>query len=210
MIGRNERFVRAAKRLLTFQLVAAAGAAAVTGWAVIEVREVLGERDALAARVKQLEAVLPPELLPPAPVDGPLQLEPVPQPGGTTETADPETKSDPGPTGGGSTNQTSGGGTQDPVEDGDSTPTDNVTTGGDKSDGNGTGPIDIRPVEPQPERNCQSVERRPIVCVPPFRRTPVPGVCVDGNNRPMRCPRREPVRDTTNQQQTPTLSRPPR
>jgi len=50
------------------------------------------------------------------------------------------------------------------------------------------------------------VERRPIICVPPFRRTPVPGVCLDGNNRPMRCPpgvprQTEQPRETDQRQQ---------
>lgn len=199
MTGRNERFVRAAKRLLTFQLAAAAGATAVTGWALFEVRDILRERDALAARVAQLEAVVPPELLPAAPTEGPLGLEPVPQPNGATtpDTPDPETKGD--SAGGGGTNQTSGGGTADPVGDGGATPTENVATGGGggktDSGGGGSVPVDVTPVEPTVERNCQSVERRPIVCVPPYRRTPVPGVCVDGNNRPMRCPPRQRVEE---------------
>lgn len=53
--SRNERFVRAAKRLLTFQAIAAAGAVLVTGWAMVEVNDVVRERDALAARVAELE-----------------------------------------------------------------------------------------------------------------------------------------------------------
>lgn len=50
------RFVRTARALLAFQLMAAAGAAALAFWAVIEVRDLVEERDALVARVAVMEA----------------------------------------------------------------------------------------------------------------------------------------------------------
>lgn len=55
MTSRNERFVSAARRLLLMQLVACLLALGVAGWAWFEVRGLVRERDALAARVAQLE-----------------------------------------------------------------------------------------------------------------------------------------------------------
>jgi len=52
--SRNENFVRVAKRLLAFQLAAATGAAALTAWAVVEVRDLVQERDRLAALIAQI------------------------------------------------------------------------------------------------------------------------------------------------------------
>ena len=67
------RFVRSAWALLAFQLIASAAAAALAFWAVIEVRGLVGERDALAARVAELEAARPG---PPAAAPAPLPQAP--------------------------------------------------------------------------------------------------------------------------------------
>ena len=55
----NRRFVRSAWTLLAFQLVAAAGAMALTIWAATRVQALIDQRDQLQARVTQLEARLP-------------------------------------------------------------------------------------------------------------------------------------------------------
>ena len=222
--GRNARFVRTAKTLLLFQVGAAALATALGGWAVIEVRDVLRERDALAARVAQLEAIVPPELLLPPPADA-LEIDAPPPP---PDEIEPPVERDP------AVNTNGGGIKKAPPPPPPPGPTTIACTLlHDRSPSrcplpltyfNGycrdvqnqaaicpggppppappapTPPAPPAPQPPSPPRECQSVERRPIVCVPPFRRTPVPGVCVDGNNRPMRCPRgtprEEPQRDT--------------
>lgn len=53
------RFVRSARALLAFQLIASAAAAALAFWAVVEVRALVEERDALVAQVARLEAARP-------------------------------------------------------------------------------------------------------------------------------------------------------
>ncbi len=57
--SRLARFVGSARRLLVFQLLASAGAVAVIGWAVVEVRGLVEENERLEARVAELEAVRP-------------------------------------------------------------------------------------------------------------------------------------------------------
>lgn len=218
--SRNERFVAAAKRLLTFQLVAAAGAATLTGWAVFEVRDLVSERDALAARVAELEgyrgstvgmeapAGTETMALPGTPTDAPMPDSQIPAP---PDTSDKQVAEEEPPPPSRTSCDLIGGGasecalplrrvtrevcldvrnrrafcpdvpreTPNPVGDNPANPANTVVT--------------VPP--PQPARECQSVERRPIVCVPPFRRTPVPGVCLDGNNRPMRCPRGQRIQE---------------
>ena len=111
MTGRNERFVRAAKRLLLFQVAAGVGAAAVAGWAAFAVIDLARERDALAIRVAQLEAVVPPGLLPP-PIEDGSEAEPAPAVDGDRPGSSP--LANPTASGGGSS---SGGGNEIRIED---------------------------------------------------------------------------------------------
>jgi hypothetical protein len=239
-MSRNSRFVAAAKALLAVQIAGCAGAAGVTAWAAFEVRDMVHERDALSARVAQLEAVIPRTMLPPAPAPATAAdtVNAADLPAGATEAASPTNEAIGGGGGGGG-----GGGNEerDPVfnevrevetvpcalypgraasrcpvpwrsvneeicldvddrqafcprhfPDPDSDPVGNVTT----------------PLDPQ-RRDCRSLDGQAIVCVPPYQRTPVPGVCMDGNNRPMRCPRavREPAKPAETNQQQPVTRR---
>ena len=54
--SRLARFVGSARRLLLFQLLASAGAVALTAWAVAEVQGVIEENERLEARVAELQA----------------------------------------------------------------------------------------------------------------------------------------------------------
>jgi hypothetical protein len=214
--GRNESFVRAARRLLAFQLAAAAGAVALTAWAVIEVRELVHERDRLAAQVAQIEqrgpaAAAPRPLEPEAASEPPAEIaaEPVAEP---PEASEPDRE---GNVSGSSPPPPPPPPPQSRIEcellDGTSTlcplPWRRVAdgicldvegrrahcpTGGSPPGGGGEG---SEPDPPPPARDCRSVEGRPIVCAPPFRATPVPRVCLDRNNRPMRCPPGQPPRE---------------
>ena len=58
----RRRFVRAAWLLIALQLVAAAGAAGLAVWAATEVQRVIDQRDALALRMREMEARRPPPL----------------------------------------------------------------------------------------------------------------------------------------------------
>ncbi|HEX8528261.1 hypothetical protein [Allosphingosinicella sp.] len=215
--SRNERFVAAAKRLLTFQLVAAAGAAAVTGWAVLEVRDLVNERDSLAARVAELQGnliagngvILPPE----AAAGLPETALPTPLSEGNTSTppdaADNRVgEDDPPPPSRTSCELLDGTGSECAlplrrvtrevcldVRDRRAFCPDVPRNLPDPPDDTGPTNTVVTPPPPQPARECQSVERRPIVCVPPYVRTPVPGVCIDGNRRPMRCPRGQRIEE---------------
>jgi hypothetical protein len=253
MSGRNERFVRTAKRLLALQVAAGLGAAAVTAWAALEVAGLARERDALAARVAQLEAamprgLIPPELAVPAAPDnvsaadvpeGAIDMPATGNSGGSTGgNSGGSTGGSTGAGGGGGTNMignSTGGGSGGEtvacelypnraasrcpvpwrrynddlcldvqsrpaycprVRIPDPDPTDNI--------------VSTEEPAPAPARDCRTVQGRAIVCVPPYRRTPVPGVCLDGNNRPMRCPptARDPDKaDDSDQQQQPLTRR---
>ena len=195
--GRNARFVRTAKRLLLFQVGAAALATGLAGWAALEVAGLARERDALAARVAELEA---------RPLIGayPPVYEPgAPAPPTTATPAEPR----PAPT-------TAGSAIAPPGPPGSPTPAPTPPPGPTPIPPPGPTPPPPPqppappPVPPSPPRDCQSVERQPIVCVPPFRRTPVPGVCVDGNNRPMRCPPGTPRAPREEQQTDPRQQQP--
>jgi hypothetical protein len=83
----NRRFVRTARTLLAFQLVAAAGATGLALWAATKVQALVDQRDQLQARVNQLEArptrweVAPVEEVPeaqPAPLVAPAPAGPQP------------------------------------------------------------------------------------------------------------------------------------
>jgi hypothetical protein len=179
--GRNARFVRTAKRLLLFQVGAAALATGLAGWAALEVAGLVRERDALAERIAQLEArpltgaypsIYEPDA-PPPPADSatpPVSQAPAAAGPATTAPAPPGTPA-PVPTP-----------VTDPPRGPPPPPPPVIVTVPPPP------PPPTPPVPPSPPRDCQSVQRQPIVCVPPFRRTPVPGVCLDGNNRPLRCP----------------------
>ena len=195
MSSRNERFVRTAKRLLLLQAGAAALAVGVAGWAAFEVAGLVRERDSLASRVAELEsarlaeapfgAYADPAPLPPSPPPGsgatpPARAEPRPEAAALPSAPAPPSPSPAPP--------------PPPPSPPPSPPPPPPPTP----------PPPPPPSPPPPPRECQSVERRPIVCVPPFRRTPVPGVCVDGNGTPMRCPPSlrpaEPPKDPNRQQ----------
>lgn len=224
--SRNERFVRAARRLLAFQLAAAAGAAALAGWALLEVRDLVDERDRLAARLAQVQRPAPVAEAPPA---TPVAV------------AEPAAAAPPASTSPDTEAETAGDGREDPPDPVGNTMTDPppppppaaecrvadrpglepivcappyrrfpgtefcldanrvriYCPPGVPGAPTGRGP-DTPPPPPPPPRDCRSVEGRAIVCAPPYRTTPVPGVCIDRNNRPLRCPRgvipREPGR----------------
>lgn len=231
--GRNARFVRTAKTMLLFQVGAGAMATAVGAWALFEVADLARERDALAARVAQLEAVVPPELLPPAPDEDARDVAPSPP-----DEAEPPVERE------GAPNQTAA--PNPPPGPPRDMPPPPATVACELRDGTATrcpvpleriddrfcydverraaycpgrttvpdpvpDPVPTPPAPPADERNCQSVDRRPIVCVPPFTRTPVPGVCADGRGRPVRCPpgtpTRDPPREQDGQQQQPATKR---
>ena len=208
-MSRNERFVSAARRLLAMQIVACVGAAAVAAWAVYEVTDLARERDALAARVAQLEAVIPPRSLPPpiASSDVPASAADLREQAtaaagaGSGEPAAASEKADGAPP----DDRVNGGGA--------GVPTDNIAagTGGEAGTNGSAGDVTTNaatPADPPVERNCRGINRRPITCVPPFTRTPIAGVCLDGRSRPMRCPPNMP-RETEqqDQQQQPTRRR---
>jgi hypothetical protein len=231
--GRNARFVRTAKTLLLFQVGAAAIATALGGWAAFEVSGLVRERDGLAARVAQLEAVAPPRSLPPSPADA---VEPDAPPPPPPDQAPPRDEAEPS-VGRDPAVNTKGGGPEKAPPPPPGPATIACTLLHDRSPSRCPLPLtyfngycrDVQnlaalcpgappppappgptppPPPPPPARDCQSVERRAIVCVPPFRRTPVPGVCLDGNNRPMRCPpgaprAQEPASDPNREQQQP-------
>lgn len=227
MNGRNERFVRTAKTMLLFQVGAAAVATALGGWAVVQVRDVLRERDALAARVAQLESPAPPQLLPPPPADAletgltpppgeaepPITREPVLNTIGGARAKAPPPPPPPGPATVACTRLHDRSPSRCPLpvtyfngycRDVQNLPA--ICPGGPPAPPAPAPPTPSPPAPPTPQspsppRDCQSVQRQPIVCVPPFRRTPVPGVCVDGNNRPMRCPRGTPREERPRQDQ---------
>lgn len=75
-----QRFVRAARLLLGFQLAAAAGATGLAIWAASEVRGVIAERDALAERVVELETRPTPILPEPLTTESPAEPAPVMEP----------------------------------------------------------------------------------------------------------------------------------
>jgi hypothetical protein len=253
-MSRNARFVAAAKGLLAVQVAGCVGAAGVTAWAAFEVRDMVRERDALAARVAQLEAVIPPQSLPPPPTaienrappppadeaeppvenelvvnkvgSGPIGPPPpttVPcellvEPRGMSECALPIV-----PDAHGACRDVRGRPAVCPgqppppptgpcrLQDAARSPSrcvlpivpDDAGTCRDVE-----GRRAICPDPPDPDRACRRVDGRAVVCVPPFTRTPVPGVCVDGRARPVRCPPNTPIRDaprkTDEQQQSPT------
>lgn len=189
-MSRNARFVSAAKRLLAIQLAAALGAAAVTIWAAFEVRALVAERDSLAARVARLEAAVPPGMLPP-PADAETpeaeQVDP------SDDVAAPDNVSQLGTSTGGVTGNSSSGTGPSGGSGGSTVENESlanevvVASGGSDTVGNemvGAGGV----VAEEPRRDCRRVDGRAIVCVPPFRTTPVRGVCVDGRGRPVRCP----------------------
>jgi len=236
-MSRNARFVAAAKGLLAVQVVGCVGAAGVTGWAAFEVRDMVRERDALAARVAQLEAVIPPQSLPPPPAVIETEAPPPPpdeaQPPSSNE-AQPPVEGDPvvNTNGGGS-----GKGPPPPPPPPNDPNTIACTLWPDRSPSRCPLPLtyyngycrDVQnrpaicpggtppppppgptppPPPPPPARDCTRVDGRAVVCVPPFTRTPVRGVCVDGRARPVRCPANTPIQDaprkTDGEQQSPT------
>lgn len=209
-MSRNARFVSAAKALLAVQVAGCVGAAGVTAWAAFEVRDMVRERDALAARVAQLEAVIPPAMLPP-----PLELE-APEadpadPSDTVAAPDNEVQVSTGDgVGAGNSSTGSGGGSGGGPVGNESAGNDNVVIadGGDVVGNEIVGEGDV--IAEEPRRDCRRVDGRAIVCVPPFTRTPVRGVCVDGRARPVRCPADTPIRDApreTEPQQSPITRR---
>ena len=213
--GRNARFVRTAKTMLLFQVGAGAAAIAVAAWALFEVADLARERDALAARVAQLEAVIPRAMLPPAPepVALPDSVNAADLPAAAIETTMATNKSG-GGSSGGNGDEGNGIGKSDgnivvgetvdcqlaPNRTPSRCPVPWQRVGDLCRDVQGREAYCGRLVDPdpdptnevithdEPERDCRSLEGRAIVCVPPFRRTPAPGVCLDANRRPMRCP----------------------
>lgn len=212
-MSRNARFVSAAKGLLAVQVAGCVGAAGVTAWAAFEVRDMVRERDALAARVAQLEAVIPPEMLPP-PADPGVTDADQADPSDAVAAPDNEVQASTGDgVGAGNSSSgtgSSGGGGGGPVSN-DSAGNDNVVVekDGDVVGNEIVGEGDV--IAEEPSRDCRRVDGRAIVCVPPFRTTPVRGVCVDGRGRPVRCPpgvvrEPDPPRET-DQQQSPITRR---
>lgn len=173
---RSLRFVRTARRLLLFQVAASALAVGLAGWAMIEVADLVDERDRLAARVAELEAqpqadpLYPAELPPPPPDITDLPVAPAtpaaPPPPATAPSSQPPSPPPPPPS--------------------PSPP-----------------PAPPAPTPPLQVRDCTRVDGRAVVCVPPYRRTPVTGVCLDGRNRLIRCPpnvRIEPAQEQQRQE----------
>lgn len=229
--SRNESFVRAARRLLAFQLTAAAGAVALTAWAVVEVRALVEERDRLAAQVAQMgppSATAPLAGTPASPAAAEPPAATLPEPAPAPESA-PSVSSTPEAVG----NEAADGADQpgplvtpcillDGTRSQCPLPWRRVDDGicldvrqrRARCPAGGAGPVDEDesddsnppPPPPSPARDCRSVEGRPIVCAPPYRGTPVPGVCLDRNNRPMRCPPGQPPREP---RPTVTPTRPP-
>lgn len=207
-MSRNARFVSAAKVLLAVQVAGCVGAAGVTAWAAFEVRDMVRERDALAARVTQLEAVIPPAMLPPPPAE--LQAAEATQAGPSEAVAVPDNAvqvvtNSGGVTGNSSSGSGSSGGSGGGAVSNESVGNDNVVVagGGDAVANEIVGAGEV--VADEPRRDCRRVDGRAIVCVPPFRTTPVRGVCVDGRARPVRCPpgvvrEPDPPRETEEQQ----------
>jgi hypothetical protein len=205
--GRNSRFVRTAKRLLLFQVAASALAVGLAGWALIEVADLVDERDRLATRVAELEAVPPVDpvyqrdLAPAPPLTSEPPVMPIPQPSDSVVPAPappPPPPRDGNPAG-------------DPIKIAPPPPSPAPAPPAPPPPPPPAPPAPPPP-PPPPAGDCQTVDRRRIACVPPFRRTPVPGVCIDGSNRPMRCPRgvriepvqpAQPPRQQPNQQPTP-------
>jgi hypothetical protein len=183
--GRNSRFVRTARRLLLFQVAASALAVGLAGWALIEVADLVDERDRLAARVAELEAVAPvdpvyqQDLAPAPPLTSEPPVMPIPQPSDSVVPA-PAQPPPPPPR--------DGNPAPDPIKIAPPPPPPPAPAPPPPPPPPPAPPAPP-PSPPPPTGDCQTVDRRQIACVPPFRRTPVPGVCIDGSNRPMRCPR---------------------
>lgn len=182
--GRNARFVRTAKKLLLFQVAASALAVGLAGWAAIEVAGLVDERDRLAARVAELEArppidpLYPSEAPPPPPFAEPAA--PVPAPGDPGVVAPPAPPPPPSPS---------------PSRPPPSSQQGDGTLGKPPAPPPGPTPSPPPPAPPPPPppppspiRECTRVDGRAVVCVPPYRRTPVASVCLDGRNRLIRCP----------------------
>lgn len=172
--GRNARFVRTAKRLLLFQVGASALAVGLAGWALIEVAGLVDERDRLAARVAEFEHraqvdPLYPDAQPPVP-DEVMPSPAVPAP--TSAPAEIAPAPPPGPP----RDSPPPPPPPPPVPDPVPVPPPPPPTP--------TPP----PPPPSPARDCTRADGRAVVCVPPYRRTPVGGICLDGRNRLIRCP----------------------
>jgi hypothetical protein len=180
--GLNARFVRTAKRLLLFQVAASALAVGLAGWAAIEVADLVDERDRLTARVAELEAV---QLPPPDPA---YQVDEAPAPALTTEL----------PTAPAPTPPTPPRDAKQPPPPQPPSPPPAPPPTPPPAPPPAPPPSPPPAPPPPPTGDCQRVDRRPVACVPPFRRTPASGVCLDGRNRLIRCPAgvpREPPRE---------------
>lgn len=185
--SRNLRFVRTAKRLLLFQVAASALAVGLAGWALIEVADLVDERDRLAARVAELEA---------QPQADPLYPGDLPPPPDITDlSVAPPSPPPPAPPGAAPTPQPPAPPPSPPPAPPPPPPA----------------PVPAPPPPapppppppPSPARDCTRVDGRAVVCAPPYRRTPVAGVCLDGRNRLIRCPpnvRIEPAQEQQRQE----------
>jgi hypothetical protein len=138
MTGRNARFVAAARRLLIMQVGACLLAVAVAGWAWFEVRDLVRERDALAAKIVELERRA--QSLPPRAPTAVIAPVPAPAPRRAAAAA-PRTKEGPRAIG-------------KSVE----TPTPVEPAGGEAS------PTDPKPTEPagEPPRETNRPEEAPL------------------------------------------------
>jgi hypothetical protein len=222
--GNVARFVRSARSLLAFQLLASAGAVGLTAWAVIEVQQLVEERDDLRAQLVQREGRG--QL---SPADEALIQAPPPPTPAVTEAA-PARPTDEMPA-------TANSATPVPPPPPPALQCKNLqgsaiacvppfrrVEGSDVCiDGNRQKmscpagvpfpdePPPPPPPPPAPERNCRNVFGKAIVCVPPFRQGPVDGVCIDGRNRPVQCPPGEPKRQRPpNDQPAGTAAQSPR